>query len=62
MRSCGYLQGKTEEHTEQRGESRRDPEEAATEELLQQEQKRWIKKFYTEKQQVPKQPGRSTEH
>lgn len=29
MRSCGYLQGKTEEHTEQRGESRRDPEEAA---------------------------------
>lgn len=37
---------------------RRQPQE-----LLQQEQeKRWIKKFYTEKQQVPKQPGRSTEH
>lgn len=58
MRSRGYLQGKTGEQTEQRGGRRQDPEEAATEEPLHQEQEQlWIKKFHTEKQQVPKQPG-----
>lgn len=63
MRSCGYLQGKTGEQTEQRGGSRQDPEDAATEELLQQEQP-WIKKPHTEKEAASAKATRrkSTEH